>query len=196
MKNKFKEFLVNQKIKNYEEFEHSALPLMDLLYSTALRMTKNPFDAEDLVQETYLKAYRFFHRFKPGSNIRGWMLRILTNNFINIYRSKKREPSRMDFEITSATIPLNGKTGDEKIHSDGLVEKYEELFDDSITAALDKLPEQYRMVVLLSDVNDLKYKEIAEVLGCPVGTVMSRLNRGRKMLAKSLKLYAATNGYV
>ena len=178
-----------------QEFESLALPSMDRLYSTALRMTRNQLDAEDLVQNTYLKAYRFFHRFEPGTNFQAWMFRILTNNFNTEYRIKKRMPERVDFDQICAMLPQENKS--ELAGNPGFefIENYEELFDDTIAAALDKLPDQYRIVVILCDVCSLRYKEIAEALDCPPGTVMSRLNRGRKILARSLKKYSVANGF-
>ncbi|NIP23944.1 MAG: sigma-70 family RNA polymerase sigma factor, partial [Phycisphaerae bacterium] len=173
-----------------KEFESLIYPLLDQLYFTALRMSRNLLDAEDLVQDTYVKAWQHFHKFEHGTNFYAWIRRILTNNFINQYRKKKRQPLRKDFEYTCRchaqgdareTVPGNTFNMDENYH---------ELFDDSITAAMDKLPEHYRSTVLLSDVRGLKYKEIAELLDCPIGTVMSRLNRGRRLLAKKLKAYA------
>jgi len=179
-----------------QQFGNLAFPLMDSLYGTALRMTRDQLDAEDLTQTTYLKAYRFFHRFESGTNFNAWIFRILTNNFINEYRIKKKTPIRVNFETTCATHPKENTGEFDRDRGFGFTENCEELFDDTITAALDRLPEEYRIVVLLSDVNDLKYKEIAEVLGCPIGTVMSRLSRGRKMLARALKKYAVTNGFM
>ena len=173
--------------QNSKDFEALVFPLMDRLYTTALTMTRDTFDAEDLVQDAYLKAYRFFHRFEPGTNFRAWIFHILTNTFINLYQSKKREPFRVNFETTCATFSQADTRDSDKNQNSGFIEKYEELFDDTITAALHGLPEKYRIVVLLSDVNNLKYKEIATALECPIGTVMSRLSRGRKMLARSLK---------
>lgn len=177
-------------------FESLVYPLMDKLYGTAVVMTRDRIDAEDLVQETYLKAYQYFHRFKSGTNFRAWIFRILVNNFINQYRRRQRQPFKVNLEtvshrLTSAehgyTAPINAGMA--------LDEDYGDHFDDTVTKALDKLPVKYRLVVLLCDVNDLRYKEIAQVVGCPVGTVMSRLSRGRKMLAKSLKGYAVANGF-
>jgi len=179
-----------------QQFENLAFPLMDSLYGTALRMTMDQLDAEDLTQTTYLKAYRFFHRFESGTNFNAWMFRILTNNFNTEYRSKKRLPERVDFETTCATFPKEDTSEFDRNRGFGFTENYEELFDDTITAALDRLPEEYRIVVILCDVCSLKYKEIAAALDCPQGTVMSRLSRGRKMLAHSLKKYAATNGFM
>lgn len=195
MKNILKNTLIENKGKNLKEFEALALPLMDNIYSTALRMTKNPLDAEDLIQNTYLKAWQYFHRFELGTNFKAWTLKILTNTFINGYNNKKSRPSRSDFEITCATFPYE-ETNEIEVNSEpNLDESYENFFDDSITAALDTLPEHYCIVVLMSDVNELKYKEIAEILNCPIGTVMSRLSRGRHMLAKHLQGYAQANGY-
>ena len=166
-----------------QQFENLAFPLMDSLYGTALRMTMDQLDAEDLTQTTYLKAYRFFHRFESGTNFNAWMFRVLTNNFNTEYRSKKRMPERVDFETTCATFPKEDTSEFDRNRRFGFTENYEELFDDTI-------------VVILCDVCSLKYKEIAAALDCPQGTVMSRLSRGRKMLARSLKKYAATNGFM
>jgi len=187
--------LVADGLRLPQQFEALAFPLMDRLFSTALRMTRDQHDAEDLVQDTYLKAYRFFHRFQLGTNFRAWMFRILTNHFITEYHTKKRMPPKANFETICTTVPLKENS---EFNSDGEFElkvNYEDLFDDTIIAALNGLPEKYRIVVLLSDVNDLKYKEIAKMLDCPIGTVMSRLSRGRKMLTRSLRNYAVTNGF-
>ncbi len=196
MKKAIKKFLNRQNETRLKEFEALALPLMDRLYATAISMTKNPFDAEDLVQTTYLKAWRFYDRIEAGTNLEGWIFRILVNNFINEYRRQKRTPTRVDFETTQATYADESDIEANAAGFPGLDENYEEVFDDTITEALNKLPEKYRLVVLLSDVNELKYKEIAEVLDCPLGTVMSRLSRGRRMLAQRLNIYARENGYV
>ncbi len=182
--------------KKVDEFEKLTFPLMNHLYSTALRMTKgDQFDAEDLVQTTYMKAYKYFHKFEKGSNYCAWLIRILTNNFINEYRSKQREPDRVDFEATCSLFIANDVSKPGKEPTWGLTGEYNDLFDDEVTDALDNLPFEYRIVVLLCDVNELKYKEIAELIRCPMGTVMSRLYRGRKMLTDSLKPYAAKHGY-
>ncbi len=187
--------MVPDSSKQSQQFEALTFPLTDKIYSTALRMTRDQLDAEDLVQNTYLKAYRFFHRFQPGTNFRAWMFRILTNNFITEYKNKKKEPVRVNFETICLSLPQEYVGGFDKNQEFGLATNYEEIFDDKVTVALDKLPDQYRIVILLCDVSDLRYKEISEVLGCPIGTVMSRLNRGRKKLAQSLKEYAITNGF-
>lgn len=175
-------------------FEALALPVMTKLYNTAVRMTRNRRDAEDLLQDTYLKAWRYFDRFKLGTNFHAWIFRILVNNFINGYRKNQSQLKRADFDLTAQKI-ANGDRADARHRTIPLINHYE-LFDDFISLALDKLPSQFRLVVLLADVNDLKYKEIAELLDCPIGTVMSRLNRGRQMLMKSLHGYARKNGYL
>lgn len=184
---------VNKSENRLHEFESLAMPLMDRVYNTALQLTKNPYDAEDLVQDTFLKAYRSFHRFEPNSNFYGWIFRILLNNYINIYRSKKRRPKRIDFDLTCAIY--HNDDSSEDIEDKDLLDHYENYFNDPITRALNKLPESYRIVLLLSDVIELKYKEIAEILDCPIGTVMSRLFRARQILARVLKSYARHYGY-
>ena len=196
MKNILKDALIENKGENLKDFEAIALPLMDNIYSIALRMTKNSLDAEDLVQNTYLKAWQYFHRFELGTNFKAWTLKILTNTFINGYNIKKSRPSRSDFETTCATFANQDTSEIDVNNAPDLNADYHELFDDTIAAALDTLPEHHRIVVLMSDVNDLKYKEIAEILNCPIGTVMSRLSRGRHMLVNFLKRYAFENGYV
>ena len=187
--------MVPDSSKRSQQFQALTFPLMDRLYSTAVRMTRDQLDAEDLVQDTYLKAYRFFHRFQPGTNFGAWMFRILTNNFIDEYKNKKKEPVRVNFETICLSLHQESAGGFDRNQEFGFATNYEEIFDDRVTDALDKLPDKYRIVILLCDVSDLRYKEISEVLGCPVGTVMSRLNRGRKKLARSLKKYAVTNGF-
>ena len=187
--------MVPESSKRSQQFEALTFPLMDRLYSTAVRMTRDQLDAEDLVQDTYLKAYRFFHRFQPGTNFRVWMFRILTNNFISDYNDKKRQPMQSNFETTCAIFANRYTNEINNNNAPDLNADYHELFDDTISAALGKLPEDYRVVILLCDVNNLTYKEIAKILNRPIGTVMSRLNRGRRMLAKFLKRYAQANGY-
>ncbi len=182
--------------QKHKNFEAIAFPLKNQIYGAALRMTKHPLDAEDLVQDTYLKAYRFFHRFEPGTNIHAWMSRILTNHFITNYNHKKREPARVNFEKTCTTLAVEKTWEDFENQTLGSMENYDDLFDDKITTALDRLPEHNRIVVLLRDVSEFKYKEIAEALNIPIGTVMSRLYRGRKMLARFLTSYAVKIGFL
>jgi RNA polymerase sigma-70 factor (ECF subfamily) len=169
-------------------FAEQAMPLMDGLYSAALRMTRNPADAEDLVQETYLKAYRAFHTFQEGTNLKAWLYRILTNTYINTYRSKKRRPDETDLDEVEDLYLYRRLGGLEGATAGRSAE--EELFDSLTSAevkeALEALPEQFRMAVLLADVEGFAYKEIAQILDIPIGTVMSRLHRGRKAMQKQL----------
>ncbi len=174
--------------KMQREFESLAFPLIDRIYNTAIRMTRDHHDAEDLVQNTYLKAWRYFNGFERGTNFAGWILRILTNNFINDYRKKQLQPRRADIDTTLETVGNSDTTL--KDDSTELHLKYDELFDDTISTALQELPPDFRIVVLLSDVNEFQYKEISKMIGCPIGTVMSRLHRGRKMLSNFLGNYA------
>jgi RNA polymerase sigma-70 factor (ECF subfamily) len=169
-------------------FADQAMPLMDGLYSAALRMTRNPADAEDLVQETYLKGYRAFDSFQEGTNLKAWLYRILTNTYINTYRAKKRRPDESDLdEVEDLYLyrrlgGLEGATAGRSAEEELL----DQLTDSEVKEALESLPEQFRMAVLLADVEGFAYKEIAEILDIPIGTVMSRLHRGRKAMQKQL----------
>ena len=165
------------------------------LFSLALRMTHNQLDAEDLVQETAMKAFRYFYRFDRGTNFRAWVYRILTNNFINNYRRKKKAPTQVELEDVAFKLDEEGAGFWERLDDRSNGFDYADLFDDEINHAIDRLPDEYKIVVLLSDVESLSYKEIAEIISHPIGTVMSRLHRGRKMLQKSLARYAKENGY-
>lgn len=179
-----------------QRFENLVLPVMGKLHNTAIRLTRNRRDAEDLVQDTYLKAWRYFDRFVIGTNFRAWIFRIMVNNFINRYRKNQLQLRRTNFDVTIQKA-ANADSPEMSTHGASLPHtNYYDMFDDYVSAALDKLPSQFRVVVLLSDVNELKYKEIAEVLHCPIGTVMSRLSRGRQMLMKALVEYAKVNRYV
>lgn len=175
-------------------FERDAMPLLDQLYAGALRMTHNSADAEDLVQDTYAKAFSSFHQFKPGTNLRAWMYRILTNNFINNYRKAQRRPQ----ESSSEGIEDWQLYAAEQHTSTGLrsaeMEALDSLPDDDIKRALSDLPEDFRLAVYLADVEGFAYKEIAEMMNTPIGTVMSRLHRGRKALQVSLADYARERG--
>lgn len=177
-----------------ERFEDEALPLLNQLYGGALRMTRNPPDAEDLVQETYLKAYKAFHSFKQGTNLKAWLYRIMTNTYINSYRKKQRQPAQqLTEEITDYqlyTTSSHDSTGLESAE----VLALENLPNSDIVDALNQLSEDYRLVVYLADVEGLAYKEIAEAMGTPLGTVMSRLHRGRKQLRGLLKEVAREQG--
>ncbi len=179
---------------NQADFEEQAMPLLDQLYAGALRMTRNPPDAEDLVQETYMKAYRNFGSFKEGTNLKAWMYRIMTNAYINDYRKAQRRPTEsLTDEITDWQLAANAEHDSTGLESTE-VEALKNIPDDRIRDALMDLPEDNRMVVYYADVEGMPYKEIAHVMGTPVGTVMSRLHRGRKKLREGLKEVASERG--
>jgi RNA polymerase sigma-70 factor, ECF subfamily len=167
------------------------------LYTAALRMTRNPADAEDLVQETFLKAYRSFDRFEEGTNLRAWLYRILTNTFINSYRASKRRPEKADVEDVEDLYLYRRLDG---LHADlgrsAEEEVLDNITDDEVKTAIESLPENFRIAVLLADVEGFSYKEIADITDVPIGTVMSRIHRGRRALQKALTEYAAAGGLV
>lgn len=177
-------------------FAEQAMPLMGSLYTAALRMTRNAADAEDLVQETYLRAYRGFGGFQEGTNLKAWLYRILTNTYINSYRAKQRRPDETGLDEVEDLYLYRRLGGLESARAGRSAE--DELMDSfseaEVKAAIEDLPENYRMAVLLADVEGFSYKEIAEILDIPIGTVMSRLHRGRKALQKALWDYATTHG--
>ncbi|MCP3938720.1 MAG: sigma-70 family RNA polymerase sigma factor [Actinomycetia bacterium] len=180
-----------------ETFVEDAMEFMDGLYSAALRMTRNAADAEDLVQETYLKAYRAYGSFSEGTNLRAWLYRILTNTYINRYRAKQRRPQESDLDEIEDFYLYHRVNDLEKVVGRSAEDELFDWFtDDQVVAAMENLPENFRMAVYLADVEGFSYKEIAEITGVPIGTVMSRLHRGRKALHKALYDYAAGLGLV
>jgi len=172
------------------DFEQEAMVHTDALYRTALRMTKNPSDAEDLVQETLLKAYRSFDRFEQGTNAKAWLFKIMTNTFINNYRAKQKESTSVSFDDIDDSVMHTQLPGMVAESSDPEKEFFNKIIDRDVVAAIEKLPEEFRMVVVLAFNEGFAYQEIADIMGIQVGTVKSRLHRGRKILQKLLWEYA------
>jgi RNA polymerase sigma-70 factor, TIGR02947 family len=179
-----------------ERFERDVLPLLSSLYGAALRLTRNPADAEDLVQETYLRAFRGFAGFQEGTNLKAWLYRILTNSYINVYRKKQREPKTVEGPDDVDEWYLFDRLGSRRVEGSAEDEVLDRIPDADVKAALESLPENFRMAVLLADVEGFSYKEIAEIMDTPIGTVMSRLHRGRKALEKALWQTAKERGLV
>ena len=177
-----------------EVFVRDAVPHLDALYSAALRYTRNPADAEDLVQEAFTKAYDKFHQFRPGTNLKAWLYRILTNTYINAYRKEQRRPDEVsaDAEEDFSLYDRISST----THRPAEVEALSKLTDDEVKQALADLPEQFRIAVYLADVEGFRYAEIAEIMDTPVGTVMSRLHRGRAALQRALYDLAVRRGLI
>ncbi len=175
-------------------FEREALPHSDILYNYALRMTNNAADADDLVQETYLKAYRFWDKYEQGTNIRAWLFRIMKNSYINRYRKESKEPDTVDYEeVQNFYTSIRDESGDPNDPQESI---FSNLLDDDVAKAIAELPDDFRTVVILCDIEGLTYEEIAEFVDCPLGTVRSRLHRGRKLLRGRLLEYARNRGYV
>ena len=173
-------------------FEREALVHLDALYRVALRLTGNPADADDLVQETMLKAYRAWHQYQPGTNAKGWLLTILRHAFINEYRRRTRHPETVDLDAIEPFAVLD----DERQDDDPQGQFFDQIVDDEVLRAIDALPEQFREAVVLSDVEGMSYEEVANILGVPIGTVKSRLFRGRQLLQAKLYEYAVSMGYI
>ena len=182
-------FGLGAKKEERREFEDLALPHLDSLYGTALRLTHHEKDAEDLVQDTLLRAFRFFHRFERGTNVKAWLFKILTNTFANKYRKRQRERVILDevqtqFELDDVRAP------------DPEAALAARLVSDHVKEALESVPEEFRLAVILADLEDFSYREISEIVDCPIGTVMSRIYRGRRLLQKKLLAYARETGVV
>lgn len=178
----------------HKEFEQETIPYMESLYNYALRMTRNTEDASDLLQETYIKAFRFWDKYKIGTNVRAWLFKIMKNTFINRYRKEQREPDTIDYEDIQnyyKTIRL------EIPNPDDLEKKlFGDVLEDEVVMALESLPEDFRVAVILCDIEGLPYEEIAEIEECPIGTIRSRIHRGRKMLRAKLFEYAKKRGFI
>lgn len=186
--------LKQSEIKKQTDFNEEMLPHLDALYNFALRLAAEPNDAEDLVQDTIVKAYRFFNSYEKGTNAKAWLFRILKNSYINNYRKQSKRPSEVDFdEVSSFYESIRA----ERTETSDLEEKmFSELIDDDLTRALNRLPEDFRIVVLLCDVEGFTYEEIANMLDVPIGTIRSRLHRGRNLLKVELMDYARKRGFI
>lgn len=184
-----------ENLKKRKTFEAEALPHMDALYRTALRMTKNESDAQDLVQEAYVKAYRFWDKFELGSNCRAWLFKIMTNIFINDYRSKSRSPMSVNVDDVDDNY-LYGQLATLGPEDDPEKQFFAKIFDDDVKQAIEELPDDFRLVVVLSFLEGFSYQEIADIADLQLGTVKSRLHRGRKLLQRKLYDYAVRNGFI
>ncbi|HAP35099.1 MAG TPA: RNA polymerase subunit sigma [Bacteroidetes bacterium] len=183
-----------QQDPRHKDFEQQTLPHMEILYNYALRMTGNTEDAKDLLQETFLKAYRFWEKFEQGTNLRAWLFRIMKNTYINVYRKEAKEPDKVDYnDIENYYDLIRDQNSDD---NDLQTKIFGQLLDDDVSTALESLPEEFRTVVILCDIEGLSYEEIAEFSQIPVGTVRSRLHRGRKLLYAKLYDYAKGRGFV
>ncbi|MGM0546736.1 MAG: sigma-70 family RNA polymerase sigma factor [Bacteroidota bacterium] len=185
--------LTKEEIQKQEDFEEEIVPHLDAMYNFALRLTSDPSDAEDLVQDTIVKAFRFFSSYEKGTNAKAWLFRILKNSYINNYRKQSKQPNQVDYdEVSSFYETIRADRTDTSDLEDKM---FRELIDDDISNALEELPEDFRTVVLLCDVEGFTYEEIANMLDVPIGTIRSRLHRGRNLLKAQLKEYAEKRGY-
>jgi len=180
--------------KLHQEFERETVPHMDSIYNFALKMTGDSDDANDLIQETYLKAFRFWDKFEKGTNCKAWLFRIMKNTFINTYRKQTKEPDKVDYEDVENFYENIKPSSTDSAHLEKDI--YDNLLDDELSEAITSLPEDFRIVVILCDIVGYTYDEIADFIDCPVGTVRSRLHRARKMLFTKLHKYAADKGYI
>ncbi|HKL14720.1 MAG TPA: sigma-70 family RNA polymerase sigma factor [Balneolaceae bacterium] len=186
--------LTKKEIRKQSDFNEEIIPHLDALYNFGLRLTSDPNDAEDLVQDTIVKAYRFFSSYEKGTNAKAWLFRILKNSYINNYRRKSKKPQQVDYdEVATFYETIRAERTDTSDLEDTM---YRELIDDDITNALDQIPEDFRTVVLLCDVEDFTYEEIANMLDVPIGTIRSRLHRGRNLLKAQLLEYAEDRGFI
>ncbi|HET6527548.1 MAG TPA: sigma-70 family RNA polymerase sigma factor, partial [Balneolaceae bacterium] len=185
--------LTTEEVQKQEDFEDEIIPQLDAMYNFALRLTSDPSDAEDLVQDTIVKAFRFFSSYEKGTNAKAWLFRILKNSYINNYRKKSKQPNQVDYdEVATFYETIRAERTDTSDLEDKM---FRDLIDDDITSALDKLPEDFRTVVLLCDIEGFTYEEIANMLDVPIGTIRSRLHRGRNLLKAELLEYAEKRGY-
>lgn len=185
--------LTKEEIQKQEDFEEEIIPHLDAMYNFALRLTSDPSDAEDLVQDTIVKAFRFFSSYEKGTNAKAWLFRILKNSYINNYRKKSKQPNQVDYdEVSTFYETIRAERTDTSDLEDKM---FRDLIDDDISKALEELPEDFRTVVLLCDVEDFTYEEIANMLDVPIGTIRSRLHRGRNLLKAQLMEYAKDRGY-
>jgi len=185
--------LTSAEVQKQEDFQEEIIPHLDAMYNFALRLTSDPNDAEDLVQDTIVKAFRFFSSYEKGTNAKAWLFRILKNSYINNYRKKSKQPAQVDYdEVSSFYETIRADRTDTSDLEDRM---FRDLIDDDIASALEKLPEDFRTVVLLCDVEGFTYEEIANMLDVPIGTIRSRLHRGRNLLKAQLMEYAQERGY-
>lgn len=185
--------LTKEEVQKQEDFEEEIIPHLDAMYNFALRLTSDPSDAEDLVQDSIVKAFRFFSSYEKGTNAKAWLFRILKNSYINNYRKKSKQPNQVDYdEVATFYETIRAERTDTSDLEDKM---FRDLIDDDISNALEELPEDFRTVVLLCDVEGFTYEEIANMLDVPIGTIRSRLHRGRNLLKAQLQEYAENRGY-